>query len=242
VAPFAVATMKKYGVLASLSIAQAVLESNWGKSGLAQKGKNLFGIKGSYKGQSITMPTTEYVHGKPTKVNAKFKKYPSYQESFNDHALLFVSGVSWDRNHYKPVITAKDYKEACVQVQKCGYATDPNYSKKLIKIIEDNHLYEYDSPSSKPQAQPSKKPPSKKIKLPNVILKKGDRGENVKTLQEALCSVHFYPDKNAKNHGCDGIFGPKTEDAVKRFQSVYLPHEVDGIYGPHTREKLLKLL
>lgn len=70
------------------------------------------------------------------------------------------------------------------------------------------------------------------------VLKQGDKGQAVKEMQTLLCKGDFYPDKDAPNHGVDGIYGPKTEDAVKRFQEVYLPHEVDGIYGPHTKEKL----
>jgi GH25 family lysozyme M1 (1,4-beta-N-acetylmuramidase)/peptidoglycan hydrolase-like protein with peptidoglycan-binding domain len=75
-----------------------------------------------------------------------------------------------------------------------------------------------------------------KITLPSGVLKKGDRGEKVKQLQKALNQLHF-------NCGAvDGIYGNKTEDAVRRFQMVYLPYEVDGIYGPHTKKAMEKQL
>ena len=155
IAPFAQKAHKEKGVLASLTIAQAILESNWGKSGLAVKGNNLFGIKGTYKGNSVTMRTAEYnSKGEKYYIDAAFRKYPSFQESIDDHADLFVNGLSWDRNHYKPVVNANDYKEACVNVQKCGYATDPAYTKKLIKLIEDYKLYEYDKAPAKPKPSP----------------------------------------------------------------------------------------
>jgi LysM repeat protein len=73
------------------------------------------------------------------------------------------------------------------------------------------------------------------------ILKKGEQGQAVKDMQTLLCKANFYPDKDAPNHGVDEVYGPKTEDAVKRFQEFYLPHEVDGIYGPHTKAKLLEV-
>lgn len=78
--------------------------------------------------------------------------------------------------------------------------------------------------------------------LPTGILKKGDKGADVKALQEALNAAYFYVDKDASNKGVDGIFGVKTEEALKRFQSVYLPKEVDGVYGPNCRKALLEVL
>lgn len=73
------------------------------------------------------------------------------------------------------------------------------------------------------------------------LLKQGDRGPAVRQMQEDLASVYFYPNKDAKNHGIDGIFGPKTENAVIRFQSMYGLLE-DGVYGPKTRAKLREVM
>lgn len=137
---------KKYDILASLIIAQACLESAWGTSGLAQKGKNLFGIKGTYNGQYVLMWTTEYdKHGKPTQVQAKFRKYPSWYASLQDLAKLYVNGTSWDPDHYKAVVGEKDYKKATAALVKAGYATDPNYATKLNSIILNYKLTQYDS-------------------------------------------------------------------------------------------------
>lgn len=80
------------------------------------------------------------------------------------------------------------------------------------------------------------------ILLPNTVYKANHpypRGLGVKALQEALVLIHYYPDRLALNHGIDGIYGPKSADAVRRFQQVYLPHEVDGVYGPNTRAMLI---
>ncbi|MDS9471369.1 N-acetylmuramoyl-L-alanine amidase [Sporosarcina pasteurii] len=86
------------------------------------------------------------------------------------------------------------------------------------------------------KAEPVKQPIRKKI------LRFGDQGEDVRAMQAALASISFYPDKGAKNNGVDGYFGPKTLDAVKRFQSVYTPTEVDGIFGPKTQDALNKAI
>lgn len=136
--------MKNTFIPASLIIAQAALESNWGTSGLTKKGNNLFGIKGKGPAGSCTMPTTEYVKGKPIKVDAAFRAYNNWGESISDHAKLILNGVSWDRNKYKKVIGV-DGKTAAREIQKAGYATDPKYADKLIAIMDEYNLYQYDT-------------------------------------------------------------------------------------------------
>ncbi|MGN7271121.1 phage tail protein [Bacillus licheniformis] len=146
IAPDAQRVYKKYDILASLIIAQACLESAWGTSGLAQKGKNLFGIKGTYNGQYVLMWTTEYDRkGNATRVQAKFRKYPSWYASLQDLAKLYVNGTSWDPDHYKAIVGEKDYKKATAALVKAGYATDPAYGTKLNNLIETYNLTQYDS-------------------------------------------------------------------------------------------------
>ncbi|MGF9967804.1 N-acetylmuramoyl-L-alanine amidase CwlA [Bacillus sp. SJZ110] len=67
------------------------------------------------------------------------------------------------------------------------------------------------------------------------------KGDDVRQIQKALAALYFYPDKGAKNNGIDGVYGPKTANAVKRFQSMYGLTQ-DGIYGPDTKAKLEALL
>lgn len=85
----------------------------------------------------------------------------------------------------------------------------------------------------------------RKFKLPTsgVYSKAKNGGKysaDVLVIQNALCSVYFYPEKGAKNHGADGYFGDNTEDAVTRFQTIYTPNDVDGIVGKATLEALDK--
>ncbi|AWP28695.1 glycoside hydrolase family 73 protein [Paenibacillus sp. Cedars] len=143
IAIFAAADMKNTFIPASLTIAQAALESAWGTSGLTKKGNNLFGIKGRGPAGSCTMPTTEYVNGKPIKVDAAFRAYNNWGESITDHTKLILNGVSWDRNKYKKVIGV-DGKTAAREIQEAGYATDPKYADKLISIMDEYNLYQYD--------------------------------------------------------------------------------------------------
>ena len=111
IAPFAQRIQKDHGILASIVMAQAIHESNWGRSILAEKGKNLFGIKGAYQGQSITLKTWEVIDGRSVYTDAAFRKYPSWYESFEDLVNLYKNGVSWDRTKYKGVVGEKDYKK-----------------------------------------------------------------------------------------------------------------------------------
>ncbi|MCM3600620.1 glycoside hydrolase family 73 protein [Robertmurraya korlensis] len=150
IAPFAQKLSKEYGVLASLIIAQACHESRYGESGLAKKAFNLFGIKGTYNGQAIQMPTWEHYNGKDVTVLANFRKYPSYLESMEDLCKLYVNGVSWDRNKYRGAIDQKDFEKAARAVESAGYATDPyGYANKLLGIYKQANLGQYDTVDGK---------------------------------------------------------------------------------------------
>lgn len=130
----------KYGILPSVSISQAVLESGGGSSGLTRRANNLFGIKGTGTAGSIEMVTTEYINGKPEKVIANFRAYNNYAESLEDYGELIGTA-----KRYEGVRNAKDYKSALVALNSSGYATDPMYSAKLSEIILNNELYKLDA-------------------------------------------------------------------------------------------------
>lgn len=135
---------KEEKILTSVTLAQAILESNWGKSGLSTSGNNLFGIKGSYEGNSVSMGTQEFSNGKAFHTQANFRKYPDKKASLVDHAQLFVNGVSGNANLYSAVIGETDYKKAAYAIQDAGYATDPAYAEKLILTIKNYNLDKYD--------------------------------------------------------------------------------------------------
>lgn len=138
--PYVVDDMRKSGILASLTAAQALIESSKGNSKLTQNANNLFGIKGTYNGQSVRMLTPEYIHHKWTEVYANFRKYPSWAESIADHSAMFNRMA-----RYKNLRNEKDYKRAAKNVRVDGYCTDPNYAQKLISVIERYKLYTWDS-------------------------------------------------------------------------------------------------
>ena len=134
---------KKHKILPSVSIAQAILESNWGRSKLAEEANNLFGIKGDYNGESLTVTTKEWDGSKMIDVDAGFRKYPSWNESIEDHGTFFTS-TDWRKNNYKNVIGETNYKDMAKALSDSGYATDPAYATKLINIVEEYNLSKYD--------------------------------------------------------------------------------------------------
>lgn len=138
VAPHAMTAQRDHGILSSLTIAQAILESGWGKSSI---GNNIFGIKAntSWKGKTKVVSTREYINGQWITVQAKFRDYDSIEDSIKDHTSLFVR-----LPRYHNLLGETDYERACYLVYKDGYATDPDYPSKLTNIIKQYKLYEYD--------------------------------------------------------------------------------------------------
>lgn len=146
VAPIAVAMQDLYGTRPSISIAQAILESDWGESELAYQYNNLYGVKGGEDPYTVTLPTKEYVDGEWITIEDNFKTYDSWASAIEDHARLMVEGTSWDTNQYEKVVEAATYQEAAHALREAGYATDPGYPEKLITLIEHYDLSKYDYP------------------------------------------------------------------------------------------------
>lgn len=134
-------------LFSSVMIAQAVLESASGTSTLAlPPNYNLFGIKGEYEGQYVELPTLEQqTDGEWITIVAKFKKYPSYRESFKDNAYKLKNGVSWDANYYRGAwrSVAKTYPNATKWLTG-RYATDQHYNEKLDNLIKKWYLNQFD--------------------------------------------------------------------------------------------------
>lgn len=213
--PYVLKDMQETKILASLTAAQAFIESNKGNSGLTQKCNNLFGIKGKYNGQGELFWTTEYYSGIKTRVQAYFRKYPSWQESITDHSSLFNR-----LDRYKNLRGETDYVKACTNVRLDGYATSPTYTTTLINTIKKYNLDAWDAEVLGNVV----------VSIPNTYqptLKKGCRGEEVKAWQTFLNDNGYYCGL------ADGIFGKNTELAVKQWQIAH-GLKADGIIGKNT--------
>lgn len=223
--PAILADMRTSGILASLTAAQALIESDKGNSGLTEKANNLFGIKGKYEGQSVKMWTTEYYNGVKTRVLADFRKYPSWSESIADHSAMFLR-----MSRYKNLIGETDWLKATVNVKADGYATLPSYTENLQKTIMTYKLYEWDAEVLGNDYK-AVSVPLNPYAEPKSLIKLNSKGEGVKWLQYAL-----------NQHGylltVDGIAGNYTIGAVLDFQKKN-GLVVDGVVGKNTRAKLL---
>lgn len=136
---------RKMGIFTSITLAQGALESAWGEAiptdiRTGYYSFNLFGEKGLGPAGSVTCWTEEEINGERIRIKAQFKAYNSFEDSIMGRQSLF----SWDR--YIPVLQAQTPEEQAQALQDCGYATDSRYAKKLISLIEDYGLKQYDGP------------------------------------------------------------------------------------------------
>ena len=138
---------QEYDVFASVMIAQALIESGSGTSTLSLSPNfNLFGIKGTYQGQSISMATQEdRGNGELYSINSAFRKYPNYAASLGDYVQLIRGGISGNDGYYKQAwrSEAKNYLRT-TNALTGTYATDTTYGQKLNSIIALYHLTQYD--------------------------------------------------------------------------------------------------
>ena len=198
-------------------IAQACLESNYGVSQLSSRWHNYFGMKcgSAWKGQSVNLATKEEYNSQLVNIRDNFRAYSSMEEGVKGY-FDFIS-----TKRYSNLLGATTPKEYLECIKKDGYATSSSYVSSCLGVISRHDLERFDSEGAAPVT-------GNPYKLTDTVLKLGARGDSVKWLQWQL---------NDKGYplNIDGIFGTKTEAAVKKFQTDVF---VDGIVGKLTLEKL----
>ena len=136
--------LTKSGIPISIKLAQGILESKCGSSELARKANNHFGIKcgKNWKGKSYTILSDEWDRKRGRMIARKgcFRAFATADDCYNAHSQLLK------HKRYKKLfeLDYRDYKNWALGLQKLGYATDPDYAKKIITIVERYHLYELD--------------------------------------------------------------------------------------------------
>jgi flagellar protein FlgJ len=143
IAEAAVESAYATGVPASVTIAQAILESYWGSSRLAREANNYFGIKAqtrSGSAGSVRFDVWEVIGGRNVMQSQAFRAYKTVAESFVDHGVFFV-----ENGRYARAMAVKgDPRQFAREVNRAGYATDPSYASKLIGLMDRYELYRYD--------------------------------------------------------------------------------------------------
>lgn len=145
--------MESSGILASITTAQAILESAYGTSTLAIGGKNLFGMKASlsgntwystWSGRIFKKSTGEYYDGRYVTIVADFRRYGNYLQSIEDHSNYLRGAKNGDQLRYEGLVGCRNYRKAATIIKSGGYATDPNYVDKLCNLIETYDLRRFD--------------------------------------------------------------------------------------------------
>ena len=154
------ADQKKSGILASVSLAQFILESGYGKSELAQNANNIFGMKCSLSGNTwsgsswdgkskYTKKTQEQNPDRSmVTITADFRKYPCIEDSITDHSAYLLGAKNGSKLRYAGLKECTDYKKAVQIIKDGGYATSLTYVEKLISIIERWSLTQFDAKDS----------------------------------------------------------------------------------------------
>ncbi|MEK1895048.1 MAG: glucosaminidase domain-containing protein [Rhizobium sp.] len=194
-----------WGVPASVSLAQFILESAGGKR-MPPGSNNPFGIKARNDEPYVLARTGEVLNGKKVTITARFRKFANFDEAFSQHGRLL--GTS---SYYKKAMAVKEDPFAFSNALTGVYATDPDYGKKLIRLINQHDLVVYDKGISSPMH-----PEEAHTSTPgvtSVILRFGERGETVRALQQMLKATGY------SVGAVDGIYGSLTRAAVGAFQA-----------------------
>ncbi len=184
----AVKKMQEYGIPASITLAQGILESGTGNSELAVNANNHFGIKCHKEWTGMT-----YIKDDDEKDEC-FRKYNSPEESFNDHSLFLTS-----RPRYSGLfqLDIRDYKGWAHGLKSAGYATNPRYAEILIRIIEENELFLFDNASYKPVPVVHDEPlpqPAIPVHVPAIVLEP----QNLKFIEIAEGNRPVYMNNGVK--------------------------------------------
>ncbi|MBE3036811.1 MAG: glucosaminidase domain-containing protein [Candidatus Atribacteria bacterium] len=204
----AVSEMKRTGIPASITLAQGMIESDFGRSTLALKANNHFGIKCH---DDWTSPTIRY---NDDKRNECFRKYQTPEESFYDHSDFLKTG---SRYRFLFDINPTDYKAWASGLKKAGYATNPDYANMLIRKIEENSLWNLDLAYKSTNLLLQKSVPAEKP----VTVQNTDRIEKPVTLTNGNTAVQARVPRVMENNRIQYIIvkdGDTREKLEKEFQ------------------------
>ena len=176
VGAMAKADMAKSGICAAVTVAQAILESGWGKSELARNANNLFGMKknlsgntwkgSAWDGKSVYSKDTKEVYASgPATIRADFRAYKDWQSSVNDHSAYLAGAKNGSALRYKGLVGCTDYKKAAQIIKAGGYATAPDYVQKLCKLVEQYELTKYNTAVKTAAAAKTTTAKTKEIKI-----------------------------------------------------------------------------
>lgn len=208
----------QYGIkVCSPIIAQAILESGWGKSKLASVYHNYFGLTcgTGWTGKSVNMATwEEYTPGQKTNITQNFRVY----DNMGDGVKGYFEFIQYPR--YKNLKGVTDPKQYLELIKADGYATASNYVSAVYDIVKGYHLTEYDKVSAPAPTTETTAPTTEQTSYSFTVyeVRQGDTGKSVALMQKCLRGLN-YTGVNGKPISIDGAAGPNTIYALKTFQS-----------------------
>ena len=234
IGPLAVKDMKESGILASITIAQAILESGWGRSRLATEANNYFGIKASpgWSGGVTNMTTSEYEAGRGyyTIVDG-FRKYSDLGGSLKDHSTFLLVN-----SRYNGIQYVTDPLKAITLIHNAGYATDPSYVTKIMSLVNGYNLTRFDK-QALAELEAGKQAKEAEIASTTTPLPKVE--EEVRELEEVL---HEFEEESRSNQGITPIENPENDTNVVSSQDSQIDSidtvSTDTVINGATGEKV----
>jgi len=208
-APYAQAEQLRSGVPASVTLAQAAVESGYGLSGLVEKALNFFGIKASksWSGDTVYLPTNEYENGKYVSTVAAFRSYDSVLQSFADH-----SDFLRQNSRYSAAFQTTNPYDFVDAISAAGYATSPSYASTVKNVIKQYDLTKYDL-STATAANTNNQLSGFKLDLPNI-------GDSLSNGWKSFWNSFTNPGTSLFEGFPKGTTGSKIDEAEKQAEKT----------------------
>lgn len=251
VGPLFTEDQEKTGILASISLAQFILESDCGRSELAQAANNCFGMKKSLSGNNwpgsawdgksvYKKPTKEYVKGKCVTVTAEFRKYPDIAYSIADHSAYLAGAMNGKKKRYAGIKGETSYKKAVTIIKNGGYATDSGYIDKICSLIKKYNLTQYDAATGSIPSGSSPAPGS----APSGSISSGGASSG-SSASKTPAAAAYYKKYTGKSDRIDDVF--KAVGVPEKYRNSYMKRRPvaarNGIGGyKGTKSQNLKLV
>ncbi len=237
IAPLAKADMAKTGICAAVTIAQAILESGWGRSDLAKNAHNLFGMKKNLSGNTwpgstwdgkrvCTKDTKEVYSTGAATVKAEFRVYNNYAESVGDHSAYLAGAKNGSALRYRGLVGEKDYRIAATIIKAGDYATAPDYADKICRIVEQYGLTKYNTTYTGQTVAPTVVPAVAPVKTKEIkVFYPGyTRTSSPDDRQGAGCVWH---DQNGKTIVIDNY--EKNSEAAKNLVQYLVDNDLKKV-------------
>lgn len=233
---YAMEQMRRYGIPASVTLAQGIIESADGRSMLSKTANNHFGVKGEFNGQ--------YVRADDDKPNEKFKKYDNVGQSYEDHSKVLMA----DRyQKYTKNLSPDDYKGWAKGIKAGGYASSNSYVNTIVGVIEGANLQKYDQMVMQEMKAQGKSfcTAQNPLKVADTKEETGGNGKTVKAAASAAGTAYSFPLKRDEFMLVNSPFGmrndPINKDQKQFHKGIDLQTKHEPVLATEDNGKVVKV-